>query len=165
MLHVCRPTSEVVRTRLKKLQLRDDAKGTGCHNGQSFSRGDRRKRSADELRAQTCAATPATLCLRRGWRGNRQSSCRGGEGCCRRASSRLCARNSTSTEPRTANASTSTSSSLICDRRSVLTSIRTRQLAKPASLLSGAPARARSVRVFMILRCCVRAYLTDFMTL
>ncbi|KAG0667570.1 hypothetical protein C6P46_000106 [Rhodotorula mucilaginosa] len=32
MLHVCRPTSEVVRTRLKKLQLRDDAKGTGCHN-------------------------------------------------------------------------------------------------------------------------------------
>lgn len=38
MFHVCRRTSEVVRTRLNKLRLRDDAKGTGCHNGQSSMR-------------------------------------------------------------------------------------------------------------------------------
>ncbi|GAA5884403.1 hypothetical protein JCM3774_001514 [Rhodotorula dairenensis] len=30
--HVCRSTSEQTQTRLKWLQLRDDAKGTGCHN-------------------------------------------------------------------------------------------------------------------------------------
>lgn len=64
MFHVCRSASEQVRARLKQLKVRDDAKGTGCHNGQSFSEDDRGERSADaellatDLRSYACYPVP-----------------------------------------------------------------------------------------------------------
>ena len=158
MFHVCRSASDQVRARLKQLKVRDDAKGTGCHNGQSFSEDDRGERSADaellatDLRSYACYPVPPPWVARKPakllswWR--------------RLLPSSVLAPLRTKLNIDGASHGERIHQYVFlthCDRHSVLTSIRTRQLAKSAPLLSGAPACARSVRPFLLLRFCVRA--------